>query len=98
MTELVMLAWYLAIAALTTACVTNTLLNSLFFASARQWAEQRLKDKGPRRAMVLAGLKCPYCVSHYIAAAVLLLLVTWREAALLFFPVVWVANHPRMYR
>lgn len=78
----------LCLAAATVACITNTFFFSDLFSGVRGLLAQRLTG----RLALLAT--CPYCLSHWIAVPVVLL-YTWsvRDAAVIYFPVIWLSNH-----
>jgi len=89
----------LLLTAIPVACVAWTITHEEIFREPRQYcqSESLRSDKLLRRKFFYI-FTCEYCLSHYVAAAFLimtrykLLFPDWRGYVLAFFSLVWIAN------
>lgn len=85
---------FLAVCAV--ACVVYTVQTTLLFDWFRRFCDARVARPEAWRVTkwLVAGLRCPYCLAHWVAVGVLLLVAdSWREALVLWLPTIWLASH-----
>jgi hypothetical protein len=91
-------AWLLVLG-IPVACIAWTVTHEEVFREPRQYCQQEcVRAQSLIRRKFFYLFICEYCFSHYVAAAVLLvvryklLYVNWRGYFVAFFALVWVAN------